>query len=228
MRRPYWMTGTQSGVLRRFALGAVVLLVLVAAVGLTAYLTRDSHQPAKRPVAAAGSSARPLPGRGPKESSLPRHGGVLPRPPSTHDPLAFGKAAAAALWSYDTRTRSRAESLAALRGWVTGEKRYADAASVDALVPSPALWKEMANDGQYATASAAEAHFPASFTEALQQEPGGITVAYVYAVTVTGRQSIAWKGVPHGGVESRAITLAVQCRPQRPCALAGVLPNVAP
>jgi hypothetical protein len=86
----------------------------------------------------------------------------------------------------------------------------------------------MATNAQYAAATAAEAHFPGSFTQALQADPGALTTAYVYAVTVTGRQSVTWKGASPGGAEARAITLAVQCRPGRDCALVGVLPNVAP
>ena len=104
----------------------------------------------------------------------------------------------------------------------------ADTASVDTLVPSRVLWKEMAANGQFATAKVNEAHFPDSFTQALQADPGAITTAYVYAVTVSGKQSIAWKGSSHGGAENRVTTLAVQCRPSRPCALAGVLSAVAP
>jgi hypothetical protein len=140
----------------------------------------------------------------------------------------FGRAAAEALWSYDTRAFSRRQLLAALHEWMTSEARYADTASVDALVPSPVLWKEMAADGQYATARVAEAHFPDSFKRALQADPGAIAQAYVYAVTVTGDQSIGWKGAEHGGGERRAVTLAVQCRPSRACSLVGVLPNAAP
>jgi hypothetical protein len=149
-------------------------------------------------------------------------------PPSTHDPLVFGKAAARVLWSYDTRVVSRAEWLAGLRRWMTGVKKDADWASVAGQVPSPVLWKEMAADGQHATGKTTGARFPAAFTQALQNDPGAITAAYVYAVTVTGSQSIAWKGAPHGGSEARSVTLAVQCRPTAPCALAGVLPQVAP
>ncbi|MFI6288343.1 hypothetical protein ACIBCM_26955 [Streptomyces sp. NPDC051018] len=72
----------------------------------------------------------------------------LPTPPSTRDPIAFGKAAAAALWSYDTRVHSQPKLLAALRTWLTGETRYASAASIDAVVPSPVLWGRMADNGQ--------------------------------------------------------------------------------
>jgi hypothetical protein len=140
----------------------------------------------------------------------------------------FGKAAAVALWSYDTRAYSRAELLASLHGWLTTESRYADAASVDAVVPSAVLWKEMAANGQFATAAVNEGHFPDAFTQALQADPGTITQAYVYAVTVSGKQSIAWNGSPTGGAESRVTTLAIQCRPSRSCALAGVMPSVAP
>jgi hypothetical protein len=59
-------------------------------------------------------------------------------------------------------------------------------------------------------------------------DPGAITAAYVYAVTVTGSQSIGWDGAARGGVQGMSMTLAVQCRPDRPCALAGVLPATAP
>lgn len=220
--------GGASRVRRRALLGTAVLVVLVALAGLAAYLTRDGRTSSKVPAPQA-SSASPSSTASASASSRP-HGslGDLPVPPSTHDPIAFGKAAAAALWSYDTRAYSQRELLAALRGWLTSEKKYADTASVDALVPSRALWKQMAANGQFATAKVNEAHFPDSFTQALQADPGAITTAYVYAVTVSGKQSIAWKGSSHGGAENRVTTLAVQCRPSQPCALAGVLSAVAP
>ncbi|MFF4203017.1 hypothetical protein ACFYZ8_20275 [Streptomyces sp. NPDC001668] len=220
--------GGASRVRRRALLGTAVLVVLVALAGLAAYLTRDGRTSSKAPAPQV-SSASPSSTASASASSRP-HGsrGDLPVPPSTHDPIAFGKAAAAALWSYDTRAYSQRELLAALRGWLTSERKYADTASVDALVPSRVLWKEMAANGQFATAKVNEAHFPDSFTQALQADPGAITTAYVYAVTVSGKQSIAWKGSSHGGAENRVTTLAVQCRPSQPCALAGVLSAVAP
>ncbi len=219
--------GVASRVRGRVLLGASVLLTLVALAGLIAYITRDGRSaPSHEPQANSASPPSPSPA----VSSSPPHRSQrsLPVPPSTHDPIAFGKAAAVALWSYDTRASSRHELLTALHGWMTSETRYADTASVDALVPSPVLWKDMAANRQYATAKASEAHFPGAFTQALQTDPGAITQAYVYAVTVTGHQSISWKGSARGGGEARAATLAVQCRPSRSCSLVGVLPNVAP
>lgn len=52
----------------------------------------------------------------------------------------------------------------------------------------------MAANKQVATAKINEGHFPHAFTQALQDDPGAITQAYVYAVTVSGKQSIRWKG----------------------------------
>lgn len=221
--------GGASRVRRRALLGTAVLVVLVALAGLAAYVTRDGRTSSKVPTTQVSSASPSSPTGSASASSRP-HGsrGDLPVPPSTHDLIAFGKAAAAALWSYDTRAYSQRELLTALRGWLTSEKKYADTASVDALVPSRALWKQMAANGQFATAKVNEAHFPDSFTQALQADPGAITTAYVYAVTVFGKQSIAWKGSSHGGAENRVTTLAVQCRPSQPCALAGVLSAVAP
>jgi hypothetical protein len=221
--------GGTSGIRRRTVLGAVVLVLLVALAGLTAYLTRDGRS-ATMPTVQQPASASPTPRSTAVATAPSPHGAnsLLPDPPATHDPIVFGKAAAAALWSYDTRAYSQPELVAALRRWMTTETRYADRASVDALVPSPVLWGRMADNAQFATAKVNEAHFPASFTQALQADPGAITTAYVYAVTVTGQQSIAWTGSPRGGAEGRAITLAIQCRPDKPCSLAGVLPNVAP
>ncbi|MFE7213806.1 hypothetical protein ACFU93_28255 [Streptomyces sp. NPDC057611] len=221
--------GGASRVCRRALLGTAVLVALVALAGLTAYLTRDGRGSSKAPAPQASSAASSSPTTAASASS-PAHGspGDLPVPPSTHDPITFGKAAAAALWSYDTRAYSQHELLAVLHGWLTSETKYADTASVDALVPSRVLWKGMAANGQFATATVNEAHFPESFTQALQSDPGAITTAYVYAVTVSGKQSIAWNGSPHGGAENRVTTLAVQCRPSQTCALAGVLSAVAP
>lgn len=225
--------GGASRVRRRALLGTVVLVVLVALAGLAAYLTRDGRSPSPDASAAKGgvvASVSPdVPSAAASAPPVPsKRSAVLPVPPVTHDPVKFGRAAAVALWSYDTQASSQAELLSALRGWLTTESAYADRASVDALVPSPVLWKQMAANGQFATATVNEGHFPESFTKALQADPGAITSAYVYAVTVSGKQSIAWKGSPAGGAESRSATLAVQCRPDRPCALVGVMPSVAP
>ncbi|MBP0456096.1 hypothetical protein [Streptomyces montanisoli] len=218
--------GGASRVRRRALLGAAVLAVLVALAGLAAYLTREGRSPSDTPApppsspTASSSTAAPS---GPH--TRPR---ALPVPPKTHDPITYGKAAAAALWSYDTRAYSQPDLRKALRGWLTKESKYADPASVDQAVPSPVLWKEMAANKQVATAKINEGHFPHAFTQALQDDPGAITQAYVYAVTVSGKQSISWKGSPAGGAESRSTTLAVQCRPDHPCALVGVMPSVAP
>ncbi|WP_248000934.1 hypothetical protein [Streptomyces sp. RPA4-5] len=219
--------GGASPVRRRALLGTAVLVVLVALAGLAAYLTRDGRSPSKAP-AVQPSSATSAPAS-PSGPPVPRtRSRALAVPPKTHNPIEFGKAAAAALWSYDTRAYSRTELRTALRGWLTSEDRYADRTSVDKVVPSSVLWKEMAANRQFATAKVHEGHFPDSFTRALQADPGAITQAYVYAVTVSGKQSIAWKGSHAGGAESRTTTLAVQCRPHQPCALVGVMPSVAP
>ncbi|MFJ7946827.1 hypothetical protein ACIQ6K_24700 [Streptomyces sp. NPDC096354] len=221
--------GGASRVRRRALLGTAVLVVLVALAGLAAYLTRHGREPTK-PYATQATSVSPSasavsPSGSPSPSA---RSAALSVPPDTHDPIAFGKAAATALWSYDTRAYSQAELLTSLHGWLTTESKYADRDSVDAVVPSPVLWKNMAANGQFATATVNEGHFPDAFTQALQAAPGTITQAYVYAVTVSGKQSIAWNGSPAGGAENRVTTLAVQCRPDRPCALAGVMPSVAP
>ncbi|MEV6974477.1 hypothetical protein [Kitasatospora sp. NPDC093806] len=222
--------GLSSGALvrRRALLGTVALVALVALAGLFSYLTRDDRAPSNHasPEPSSPSTAASAPQ---SPSALPGgRAAALLAPPDTRDPIVFGKAAAVALWSYDTRSSSQPELVASLHRWLTTEGSYVDADSVERLVPSPLLWGRMADSGQFATASAAEAHFPESFTRALQADPGAIAQAYVYAVTVSGRQSISWNGAPHGGAEDRSVTLAVQCRPDRPCALVGVMPSVAP
>ncbi|MFI6948200.1 hypothetical protein [Streptomyces sp. NPDC050422] len=218
-----------SRVRRRALLGTAVLVMLVVIVGLAAHLTRDDMTASDTPATHRSSTTAPSPSasasRAPAPGSAPH---ALAVPPNTHNPIVFGKAAAAALWSYDTRAYSQTELLTALHGWLTTERRYADRASVDAVVPSPLLWKQMAANGQFATTTVNEGHFPEAFSRALQEDPGTITQVYVYAVTVSGKQSIAWRGSPAGGAENRVTTLAVQCRPSHPCALAGVMPSVAP
>jgi hypothetical protein len=147
--------------------------------------------------------------------------------PEIIEPVAFAEAFTRVLWSYDTRTTTHAERTAEVRAWMTGEEAYADWASVASQLPTPEAWAGLVDNRQRATATIDGGHFPHAFTEQLADDPGLITEAYVYAVTVTGRQSIAWAG-GGAGAERRGITLAVQCRPHQPCALSGVLPGVAP
>ncbi len=215
-----------SSMRRRVLLGVAALVVLTTLAGLLLFLARpkdpDPGPEASRPRAAARSPEAPDAGQTGAPSRVP-----FPDPPRTDDPVVFAKAAAEVLWSYDTRVRSHQEHLAGLREWMTGEEEYADWESVSAQVPDPVLWARMRDNRQRATAEVSEAYFPRPFERAMAEDPGAITTAYVYAVTVIGRQTIAWTG-SGAGAESRAVTLAVQCRPERPCALAGVVPRVGP
>ncbi|MEH0519758.1 hypothetical protein QBA38_12120 [Streptomyces stelliscabiei] len=126
----------------------------------------------------------------------------MPKPPQIAEPVAYAQAAAAMLWSYDTRTTSRDQQLAGMKAWLTSETKYADWSSLTAQVPDPVLWSRMADQDQYATAIVDEAHYPSAFKQALADDPSAITEAYIYAVTVTGKQQIAWKK-GGGGSEDR-------------------------
>ncbi|MFC5958574.1 hypothetical protein ACFP51_30305 [Streptomyces pratens] len=205
---------------------AVTLASLLALAGVTAYVTGRNGQ--------GYSSADPTPSTphspasSAPSSKEPGTGtGSVPRPPRISGPLAFAKAAAEMLWSYDTRDTSREQQLAGMEAWMTKESEYGDWASVSAQMPDPTLWSRMADQRQHATATVAEAHYPTAFKQALAEDPSAITEAYIYAVTVTGKQTIAWaKG--GGGAEDRSVTLAVQCRPSADCVLVAIAPNVAP
>jgi hypothetical protein len=204
---------------RRLATGTAVIAILLTLAAFAAWTTGRSTQPTSPPPPdPAGPSASP-------DADPPDSATV--RPPKVSDPLAFAKAAAAMLWTYDTRSTTREEHLAALSGWMTDESAYGDWNAVSAQVPDPVLWSRMADNGQFATAEITEAHFPAAFKQALAEDPAALTEAYLYAVTVTGSQRIAWKD-GGAGAEDRAITLAVQCRPDADCALASIAPRVAP
>ncbi|QMU79016.1 hypothetical protein GXW83_28230 [Streptacidiphilus sp. PB12-B1b] len=215
----------------RLLAGAVVLVVLACVAGLIGYATRSHRSTAKGTAAAASSPAAPAAAPSGSASAASAAGaarGRLPVQPATDDPVAYAQAAALALWSYDTRAYSQPQLVTALNGWLTAEKQYADKDSVDSLIPSAQTWEGMAAQGQFATATVAKAAYPQAFTQAMAADPGAITQAYVYAVTVTGTQTIGWNGAPRGGVQGMSITLAVQCRPHSICALAGVLPAPAP
>ncbi|MGC0315640.1 hypothetical protein [Kitasatospora acidiphila] len=129
--------GGASRVRRRALLGGAVLLVLLALAGLLAFLTRDARTTTANIPAAQASQASPSTAATTIPSATAGRGS-LPAVPTTHDPIAFGKAAVAALWSYDTRAYTQPELVAALHTWITGDSQYADASSVDAQVPSPA------------------------------------------------------------------------------------------
>ncbi|MFE0087677.1 hypothetical protein [Streptomyces sp. NPDC058991] len=208
---------------RRTLLIAAVLVCLLAVAGATAYFTGRGEQHRTPSSAPASTSSSPAP----DDAQQPVKVGSVPRPPRISDPLAFSKEAAAMLWSYDTRDTSHAQQLAGMEAWMTKESQYSDWASVSAQMPDPVLWSRMADQKQHAIAAVAEAHYPAAFKQALAEDPSAITEAYIYAVTVTGKQTIAWsKG--GGGAEVRSVTFAVQCRPSSDCSLVAIAPRVAP
>ncbi|MFC9228394.1 hypothetical protein ACFTZI_05395 [Streptomyces decoyicus] len=206
---------------KRIATVALVVTVLLAIAATAAWITgRGEDNPSRHTPAPSGSSSPPEAVPGPAAGP-----GSVPRPPQLAEPVAFAKAAARMLWSYDTRDTSRDQQLAGMRAWMTKETKYADWASVSGQVPDPLLWSRMADQDQHATGRAAEGHYPGAFKQALAEDPSAITEAYIYAVTVNGRQNIAWKK-GGGGAEERAVTLAVQCRPHHDCRLAAIAPSV--
>lgn len=211
---------------RRAALVAIGLACLLAVAVATAYLTgRGEQHRSSSGSPAAPSSTSPATSDGTQKPAADT--GSVPRPPRMSDPLAFAKAAAEMLWSYDTRDTSNEQQLTGMQAWMTTESEYSDWASVSAQMPTPALWARMADQQQRATATVSEAHYPAAFKQALAEDPSAITEAYIYAVTVTGQQTIAWAKGGHGA-EDRSITLAVQCRPSADCSLVAIAPRVAP
>ncbi|WP_066938732.1 hypothetical protein [Streptomyces sp. NBRC 110611] len=206
---------------RRIAIVALAITALLAVAATVAFFTGrgEQHQEPTTPSQANSSSpseAAPKPSAG---------SGSVPAPPQIAEPVAYAKAAAHMLWSYDTRGTSRDQQLAGMRAWMTKETKYADWNSVSAQVPDPVLWSRMADQDQHATAKVTEGHFPSAFKAALADDPSAITEAYIYVVTVNGKQKIAWKK-GGGGAEERAVTLAVQCRPHHDCSLAAIAPSV--
>ncbi|MGW2404066.1 hypothetical protein ACWCXK_06010 [Streptomyces sp. NPDC001739] len=204
---------------RRIALVAGILALLTAIAGTAAYLTGRADSPP--PEAAAPPSPTAT------ASAPPTGKGAVPAPPATHDPVVFAKAAARVLWSYDTRNTSHQAEIDGLKRWMSNERKYADWDSVNAQMPEAKLWLRMQDNAQHATAQVSEAHMPQAFKSALAEDPGAITEAYVYAVTVSGKQTISWRG-GGAGADARSTTLGVQCRPKSDCALTGIAPQVAP
>lgn len=229
MRKPFlFLSGYGAGwsANRRITLIAITLACLLAIAGATAYLAgRGEQHRSSSSSPAAPSLPSPAPSDGtPKPAA---ETGSVSGPPRISDPVAFAKAAAEMLWSYDTRDTSQEQQLAGMQAWMTKEGTYSDWVSISAQMPTPALWARMADQQQRATATVAEAHYPAAFKQALAEDPSAITEAYIYAVTVTGKQQIAWaKGGQ--GAEDRSVTLAVQCRPSADCSLVAIAPRVAP
>ncbi|MFC9131369.1 hypothetical protein ACFT4A_31645 [Streptomyces sp. NPDC057099] len=217
--------GTGWSANRRIAIVAAVVAVLLVIAGIAAVVTGSANNQRAPDTAAPAPAGSPSASEAaPESSSGP---GSVPKPPQISDPVAYAKAAAQMLWSYDTRDTSRDQQLAGMRAWMTKESTYADWASVSGQVPDPLLWSRMADQDQHASASITEGHYPSAFKQALAENPSEITKAYIYAVTVTGKQTIAWnKG--GGGAEERAVTLAVQCRPSSDCSLVAIAPRVAP
>lgn len=209
---------------RRILVVALVITGLLAVAASVAWFTgrADQHNTPRSPAATSSALASP---EAPKPNDVGTGAGSVPAPAQIAEPVAYAKAAAVMLWSYDTRDTSRDQQLAGMRAWLTKETEYADWASVAGQVPAPLLWSRLADQDQYATATVAEGHFPSAFKQALAEDPSAITEAYIYVVTVNGTQRIGWsKG--GAGAEERAVTLAVQCRPSMDCTLAALAPTV--
>ncbi|MFE4664550.1 hypothetical protein ACFRI7_11710 [Streptomyces sp. NPDC056716] len=218
-RTAHWPTG------RRIAAVTAVITLLVALAGLVAWVTaHDDEHLTDAPPAPASSAPAPedLPG-----PDLPPGTGSVAKPPQLGDPLAYAEKAAAMLWTYDTRSTSRDQQLAGMRAWMSPETEYTDWSAIQSQVPDPVLWSRMRDNAQYASATVTDARFPSAFTQALTEDPAALTEAYIYAVTVTGKQTIRWTD-GGGGAEDRAVTLAVQCRPSTSCGLLSVAPSIAP
>lgn len=211
---------------RRMVVAGVVVACLLAVAAMAAYVTGHRDHDRSSPRSSTASSS-PSPIRAVGETEPTTGSGSVPRPPRISDPLAFSKAAAVMLWSYDTRTTTAEQQLVGMRAWMTPESRYADWASVSAQMPTPDLWARMADQDQHAAATVTEAHYPSAFKQALADDPAAITEAYIYAVTVAGKQTITWAQGGQGA-EDRSVTLAVQCRPSRDCTLVAIAPRVAP
>ncbi|MER5202212.1 hypothetical protein [Streptomyces sp. NPDC002825] len=208
---------------RRIAIVASVVAVLLAVATAVAWLSGGNNGHQTPEAATPAPSASSVPGS-PKPATGSGSGSV-PHPPRIAEPVAYAKAAAQMLWSYDTRTTSRDQQLAGMRAWMTSETKYADWASVTGQVPDPVLWSRMADQDQHATGTVLEGHYPGAFKQALAEDPSAITKAYIYVVTINGKQQIAWKK-GGAGAEERAVTLAVQCRPSHDCSLAAIAPSV--
>ncbi|MEU8543190.1 hypothetical protein AB0C52_24935 [Streptomyces sp. NPDC048717] len=212
---------------RRALIAAGVLAVLLVLTAAVAWWTGHDKRagPAPSRPSASASTNTDTAAAPPTDGALPTT--PVPGPPSIGDPLAFAKAGAVMLWAFDARTTTHAQQLAGMRAWMTTESAYAGWDSVQAQVPDPVLWSRLADNGQHATATALEAHFPSAFKQALADDPAAITKAYIYAVTVRGKTKLAWNG-GGSGAEDRQVTLAVQCRPGTDCRLVAVAPRVAP
>ncbi|MFI5804397.1 hypothetical protein [Streptomyces sp. NPDC051561] len=221
-RTPTYRSPASWPTSRRVLAGALALLVLLALATGLAWLTSRGEADQTTTPARTSPSSPPAP-----SAPKPANTGSVPAPPQISDPLAYAKAAAQMLWSYDSRSTTRDQHLAGMAQWMTRDTKYSDWPSLAAQIPDPVLWTRMRDNAQYATAHAAEAHFPSVFKTALAKDPAALTTSSVYAVTVTGKQQLAWKD-GGGGAEPRSITLAIQCRPSHDCALVAVSPHVAP
>ncbi|MEV5843661.1 hypothetical protein AB0M32_17035 [Streptomyces sp. NPDC051985] len=216
--------GVSWSVNRRIAIVTGAVAVLLALAGVVAMVSGsgNGHHAAGTAAPVPAGSSPSSAGAVPKPSS---GSGSVPKPPQIADPVAYAKAAAQMLWSYDTRATSRDRQLTGMRAWMTTETKYADWASVVGQVPDPVLWSRMADQDQHATSHVTEGHYPSAFKQALADDPSAITEAYIYVVTVNGTQQITWKK-GGSGAEERAVTLAVQCRPNHDCTLAALAPSV--
>ncbi|WP_432112668.1 hypothetical protein [Streptomyces sp. S1] len=223
MKNPFLGTGWHPP--RRLVLAAgalVALLILATALALGTQSGDGTDAPRTQSAPASPHASASVPEPATKGGST-----SAPGPPPLSDPLAFARASAIMLWSFDARTTRHGEQLAAMRTWVTSESAYADWDSIQAQIPDPVLWARLKDNAQHATATVSEAHFPSAFKRALAENPTAITEAYIYAVTVRGKARLVWTG-GGSGAEDRQITLAVQCRPGTDCRLVAVAPNVAP
>ncbi|MEV0188471.1 hypothetical protein AB0I39_08055 [Kitasatospora purpeofusca] len=222
-------TSGGSPLRHRLLIGLGVLLVVGLLAGLLARLAGGGHTapPPAGPSPAARPDPTPAPPVGPPDPLPAEAGPTVARPPHTTSPTDFAAAFARTLWTYDATAVTQQGFVSGLRLWLTPEIEYADGASVEGQVPDPVLWSRLRDNAQTSTARDIEARVPATYAQAIANDPTALTRAYIYAVTVTGKVDIAWSDGGRGA-EARALTLAVQCRPQKDCTLAAIAPTAYP
>jgi len=202
---------------------AAVLIVVLGVLTVASVVHRESgaELTGRAEPAPAGRYRADAPGTSPPDVGPAVRTPTLEPIPQTPEPSAFARAAAEALFEWDTASGL---SLGDYRGRLlvvadpAGVESPGLVSDLSAYLPEAKVWEHLSRYSTRQWLQVTDVTVPGQWYEALAQVPGGTVADGTTALTVTGVRHRAglWDGEPVTSTHDVAFTLFVVCGPTYP------------